>query len=324
MSLLDRPQARYHRLLWGAGSTKRGPVARAFLRLAHLLEVLIRDLAQGYLSLQAMSLVYTTLLSLVPLLAVSFSVLKGFGVHNQIEPALHSLVAPLGNEADDVTRRIIGFVDNMKVGVLGSVGLGLLIYTIVSMVQKIEEALNYTWHVQRSRSFFQRFGRYISVILVGPVLVFAALGVSASVMSTTLMQDILAVEPVGRAMKAAARLVPFVLITAAFTFVYLFVPNTRVRFGPALVGAVVAGLLWQSAGWAFTRFVVSSTQYAAIYSGFAILVLFMIWVYVAWLIVLVGASIAFYQQHPEYLTAGPADAPLRACEFFPETPLQAG
>ncbi len=89
---------------------------------------------------------------------------------------------------------------------------------------------------------------------------------------------------------------------AAFTFVYIFVPNTRVRLGPAIVGAMVAGVLWQSIGWGFASFVVNSTKYAAIYSGFAILILFMIWLYLAWLILLVGASIAFYHQHPEYLS----------------------
>ena len=88
---------------------------------------------------------------------------------------------------------------------------------------------------------------------------------------------------------------------SAFTFAYLFVPNTRVRLGPAVIGAIVAGVLWQSIGWGFASFVVGSTKYAAIYSGFAILILFMIWLYLAWLILLIGASIAFYQQHPEYL-----------------------
>jgi membrane protein len=101
--------------------------------------------------------------------------------------------------------------------------------------------------------------------------------------------------------ETAGRLIPYVFIIAAFTFVYVFVPNTRVRVGSALVGALLAGVLWQTIGWGFASFVVSSTQYAAIYSGFAILILFMIWLYLAWLILLVGASIAFYQQHPEYL-----------------------
>jgi len=103
----------------------------------------------GQLNFRAMSLVYTTLLSLVPLLAVSFSVLKGFGVHNQIEPALLNLLAPLGDKGLEITDKIIEFVDNIKVGVMGAVGLGLLFYTVVALMQKIESAFNYTWHVQK-------------------------------------------------------------------------------------------------------------------------------------------------------------------------------
>jgi membrane protein len=104
-------------------------------------------------------------------------------------------------------------------------------------------------------------------------------------------------------MQEVGRLMPYVLVIAAFTLIYSFIPNTRVRFGPALAGGVVGGVLWQSAGWAFATFVATSTQYAAIYSSFAILILFLIWVYVSWLVLLFGASVAFYTQHPEYLVA---------------------
>jgi membrane protein len=93
------------------------------------------------------------------------------------------------------------------------------------------------------------------------------------------------------------------IVIAAFTFIYMFIPNTRVEFGPALVGGIVGGVLWQSAGMAFALFVARSTQYSAIYSSFAILILFLIWLYLSWLILLFGASVAFYRQHPEYVVA---------------------
>jgi len=133
------------------------------------------------------------------------------------------------------------------------------------------------------------------------VLVFSALGATASFMSSGLVVELTTVPVLGRVIETAGRLIPYVFVIAAFTFVYVFMPNTRVRVGSALVGALVAGVLWQTIGWGFASFVVSSTKYAAIYSGFAILILFMIWLYLAWLILLVGASIAFYHQHPEYL-----------------------
>ncbi|MGB6280374.1 MAG: YihY/virulence factor BrkB family protein, partial [Syntrophobacteria bacterium] len=245
----------------------------------------------------------TTLLAMVPLLAVSFSVLKGFGVHNQIEPLLLNFLRPLGERGVEVTSRIIGFVDSVKAGILGSIGFALLIYTVISLIQKIERACNDTWHVNRSRPLSQKFSDYLSVILIGPVLVFSALGITASVMSTTVVQKMVAIKVFGSLMELATKLVPYLLVIAAFTFVYIFVPNTRVRFRSALTGGLVAGVLWETSGWAFASFVVKSAKYTAIYSGFAILIMFMIWLYLSWLIVLVGASVAYYHQHPESVTS---------------------
>jgi len=143
-------------------------------------QVVIRDFTDGHLTLQAMGLVYTTLLSLVPLLAVSFSVLKGFGVHNQIEPILLNFLQPLGERGVEISFNIIQFVDNVKAGVLGSLGLALLIYTVVSLIQKIERAFNYAWHVKNVRPIAQRFSDYVSVIIIGPILMFTAMGITAS------------------------------------------------------------------------------------------------------------------------------------------------
>jgi membrane protein len=259
----------------------------------------------GELTLWTMSLAYTTLLSMVPLLALSFSVLKAFGVHNQIEPLLGNLLAPLGEQGQEVSSRLVGFIENMNVGVLGAVGLALLIYTVVSLIEKIEASLNAMWHVTQLRSLSERFSRYLSVLLIGPLLVFSALGLTASAMSSSLAQMLISVEPLGSLVSMAGQVVPYLLVVGAFTFVYRFVPNTRVRFIPALLAGIVAGLMWQSAGWAFATFVVSSARYSAIYSSFAILVLFLLWLYVSWLVLLIGADMAFYLQHPEYLYVKP-------------------
>lgn len=270
-----------------------------------VLVVLARQLLGGQLNLRAMSLVYTTLLSVVPLLAVSFSVLKGFGVHNQLEPVLLNFLAPLGAKGVEVSNNIIGFVENVKVGVLGSLGLVFLLYTVVSLTQKVESSFNFVWQVERLRALAQRFSSYLTVILVGPVLMFTALGVTATVMNTSLVQYLISVKPLGEVIVLGSRLIPYLLVIAAFTFIYMFIPNTRVKLLPAVVGGVVAGVLWQTSGWAFAAFVATSTNYAAIYSGFAILILLLIWLYLSWMILLLGAQVAFYVQHPQYVTREP-------------------
>lgn len=275
-----------------------------------MLLVLVRQLVGGQLNLRAMSLVYTTLLSFVPLLAVSFSVLKGFDVHNQIEPVLLNFLAPLGPKGQEVSDKIIGFVENVRVGVLGSLGLLFLLYTVVSLTQKIESSLNYVWQVERLRGFAQRFSSYLSVILIGPVLVFTALGVTAAVLNNNMVQQLMQMEPFGQLLLVIGKLVPYLLVTAAFSFIYMFIPNTRVRLVPALTGGLVAGVLWETSGWGFASFIASSSNYAAIYSGFAILILLLIWLYLNWLILLLGAQVAFYVQHPQYLTREPVQLRL--------------
>ncbi|MDH5785723.1 MAG: YihY family inner membrane protein [Chromatiales bacterium] len=287
--------------LWRTDVGALSSIRTLFYLTLRFLFVLTRELASGQLNLRAMSLVYTTLLSLVPLLAVSFSVLKAFGVHNQVEPLLLNLVSPLGEQGGELVATILSFVENMKVGVLGSVGLALLLYTVISLIQKIESTFNYVWRTKVTRSMSRRFSDYLSVILVGPVLVFAAFGMTASLMSSSVVQKLIAIEPFGTLVFLLSKLMPFVFIILAFTFVYMFVPNIKVKVRAALTGALVGGVLWQAMGLLFAAFARNSTNYAAIYSGFAILILFMIWLYLSWLILLVGAQVAYYSQHPEHV-----------------------
>ncbi len=294
---------RLERIVWGTQEQQAPNWKAKGLRTLRTMLVLGRDLAFGQLTLRAMGLVYTTLLSIVPLLALSFSVLKAFGVYNQIQPMLLNFLAPLGEKGEEIANNIVRFIQNMNVGVLGALGLGLLVYTAVSLMQKIEESLNFIWHVPRVRPLGERFSRYLTVLMVGPILVFSALGITASVMNLDVVRGLLAVGVLGQTVEIAGRLMPYVLVSAALTFVYMFIPNTPVRFGPALIGGVIGGIAWQSAGWAFAMFVASSNTYSAVYSSLAVLILFMIWLYLSWLIMLFGASVAFYVQRPEYLYA---------------------
>ncbi len=287
--------------VWSARFDTRTAWKSGVTRLLRLALVLARDLAYGQLTLRATGLVFTTLLSLVPLLALSFSVLKAFGVYNQIDPILLKFLAPLGEKSADVSKWIIKFIENLDVKVLGSIGLALLIYTVVSLMQKIEESVNFIWHVPQLRSFARRFSGYLSVLLIGPVMLFSLIGIAATILTAPQVQPLLATEPVGGVVYALGQAIPVFFIISVFVFAYRFAPNTRVRMNAALIGGIVAGMLWQGASWAFAEFARTSTQYAAIYSSFAIFLLFLIWLYLNWLILLLGASIAFYIQHPEYL-----------------------
>jgi membrane protein len=292
---------RLRELLWG----ERDALSRYQLQARQLGRVgysLARDLLDGQISMRAMSLVYTTLLSIVPLLALAFSLAKGLGVHNSLEPVLRNFLAPLGPQGDALTENIITFVDNIKVGVLGSLGVALLFYTVLSMIQKVEDSFNYIWRIEQPRKLGQRLGEYLSLLLVGPFAVVTSLGVTATVMNSAFITYLSSYEPFGLAIFILGRLVPYFVIIGLFTFLYAFVPNTRVQVRAAAAGGLLAGVLWQSASLAFAAVVVASSNYNAIYSSFAIVIFLLLWLYLGWLILLVGCQLAYYVQYPERLT----------------------
>src|ERR671919_3198351 len=250
------------------------------------------------LSLQAMSLTYSTLLSLVPFLAVMFSVLKAFEVQNALEPFLAQILQPLGSDAAEVTNRIIGFVNNLRVGILGAAGVAMLFYTVVTLVAKIEDALNQIWRLPHSRTWGQRVTAYLSVVLVGPVMVFTALTLTASAQSYWLVERLFEIGFVSYIFTLTTSVMPFVLLCATFTFLYKLIPYTKVRLSSALIGGATAGVLWQLVGMGFAAFVANSARYAAVYSTFAIMIVFLIWLYVGWLIFLIGAEVTYFHQYP--------------------------
>lgn len=284
-----------------------------WLRMAH---VMGQDLASGELTLRAMSLVYTTLLAIVPLLAFAFAILKGLGVQNQLEPVMLEFLAPLGTKGEEITGNIINFVDNVKAGVLGTLGLLVLLYTVISLVQKVEEAFNFVWRVREARSLTERFSHYLSVILIGPLFMVSAFGITATFSSHSVIQHFMQFGAFGHLLVILAKTLPYLLVVAAFTFIYIFVPHTHVQFRAALAGGIFAGVLWEFAGWGFAALTVSSTRLTAIYSSFAILIMFMMWIYLCWAILLGGAQVTFYVQNSELVrhSRGYKDAGGRTLE----------
>jgi membrane protein len=297
MEFITRP---IEQRLW---PKNKGPASRSLVA-ARFAYALVRDLAHGDLSLRAMSLVYSTMLAIVPLLAFAFSVLKALGFHRELEPMLQGFLAPLGPRAGELSTRVVGFVDNVSSLALGSISVAILLFTALSMAQKVESSFNFVWRVDRPRSLARRFSEYLSVMLIGPLVMSVAMGFTATLASTTAMSRLREIGVIGGVFDALSWSMPYAMIIGSFTFLYVFVPNTPVRFVPALIGGAFAGVLWAGGGILFTSFVVSVSRAEAIYSGFAIVIVAMAWLYLSWLILLLGAQLAFYVQHPEYLPLG--------------------
>ncbi len=302
--MIARLRQRFDKLVWTNQLHAYGLPGRILTNVLRYLVALIRDMFAGGLMMRSMSLVYTTLLSIVPLLAFSFAVFKAFGGEDALEPVLNWWFETMGAQGAEMSHQVIALVQNVKVGALGGISLAFFIYTAVSMVQKIEESFNYVWHVAKRMNFARRMIEYLVVLLVGPVLVIIAIGMIASLKSNTIVQWLLHFEFLGPIVVATSKMTPYLLVTGVFTFLYVYMPNTRVQFRSALIGGLAAGFSWASVGVIFATFVVYSTRTQLIYSGFAVAITTLIWLYVNWLILLMGAQLAFYHQNPAYLRIG--------------------
>jgi membrane protein len=289
--------------LFGKSRTM-GPPWGPTLRLLRYPAAIVRDWLAGDLSVRAMSLAYTTLLSLVPLMVFSFSILKGLGARSDLRFILQEFFRPMGSAADQLTESVLQFVANMRGDVLGAIGLAFLTYTVISTIQKVEASFNFVWRIDRPRGLARRFTEYLSVMIVGPILLAVALELLAGAERSPVAQWLDSVAHLGWIVSALGQLVPYTIVIIVFAFLYAFIPNTRVRIGAALIGGVTAGVIWALVGKAFTAVIVYSARLVAVYSGFAIVLTTLIWVYLSWLILLIGAQLAFYVQFPQYLRFG--------------------
>ena len=291
-------------IIWGDVLYQYGLPGRVLAGILRNLYAVLRDIFTGQLTLRAMSLVYTTLLSVVPLIAVSFAVLKGFGVDEDLEQYLYGVLEPLGEKGVEITGKVMTLVENVNGSVLGGIGLAFFIYTAISMVQKIEESFNYVWYVTKPRGFATRFVEYSAVLIIGSLAITLALRTIASIGEEDIVVSMQANTVISPLFAFASTLTPYVVIISIFTFLYKFMPNTNVKFRSALVGGIAGGFLWVTASMVFSAFVTDTTSRQAIYASFAIAITALIWLYLNWLILLIGSQLAFYFQNPAYMKIG--------------------
>jgi membrane protein len=302
------------RLLWSPQSAGGNPLAIA-LRLLRYPYALLRDLDRGDINLRAMGLVYATLLSLIPLVAFVFAVLKAFDLHRDLEPIVYEAFKPVGSAATELTARVMEFADSVSGGIVGTVGFALLLWTLIGTIQKVEDSFNFLWRLDRPRSFARRMAEYASLVIVGPFLLVAFLGLAHTALDSEAMQGLADARLAGTLIDATVQLAPYAIVCAIFTGLYLFVPNTQVRFVPAAVAGLAAGVLWAAVGKLFTALVMLSSRLTIVYAGFAVVIGALLWTWLGWVILLCGARLAYYLQTPGDLRLGLTELRLSNAEF---------
>lgn len=278
---------------------------RGFIRGLQICYAVVRDLGGGQLSLRAMSLVYYTVIAIVPLLALTFSVLKGLGVHNALEPALLGVLEPfLGEYSTDITENVVGFVDNIRVDVLSIVSIGVLLYTVLTMMKQMESAFNYIWSVTQPRTLANRISEYLFAVIGTPLLILISVGIASYVGTNFFVRHLESLAFGATILQFIAFITPLFFMSLAFAFAYSFIPNTRVQFSSAMIGGFVTTIAWNGLAWIFSNFITVYSANAVIYAAFFAIILLMLLIYLSWFVLLIGSSVAFYHQYPAKARTG--------------------
>ncbi|MFO7811717.1 MAG: YhjD/YihY/BrkB family envelope integrity protein [Pelovirga sp.] len=282
------------RLVWEQNLQEMHWLKRTLLRQLQMVFLVIRDFYNNRSLLRASALTYYTILSLVPLLALTFALLKAFGVQNQLQP----LILDKLNVGDgQIAEAIVGYINNTQVAQMGAVGLIFLLVAVISLLTNIEAAFNDVWGVNKLRPMLRRFSDYLSVILVGPVLLISTISMTSSLISHSFTQRLLEMQMIGSLIVFVLKITPFIFMWLAFTLLYVFMSNIKVQWRAALIGGVVGGTLWQIAQLGYVHFQVGVARYNAIYGTMAALPVFMVWVYLSWVIVLFGLGVCYAKQN---------------------------
>jgi len=293
--LLRRTRRLIQHDIWHLPEQIPGGRRSFLLRLLRIVVLAARGFAADSLQLRASALVYYTLLSVVPTLALAFGIAKGFGLEVALENALRQQLVSQQEALDQVIQFSRALLNNTRGGLVAGFGVALLLWAVVRLLSTIEASFNAIWGVDRGRTPVRKITDYLAIAVLAPLLLLASS--SFSVMISGRVGAVLAqlgvAEPVSGAVLTSLELVPFVILWLLMTLVYLAMPNTSVSWRAGLTAGVVAGTLVQLLQAGSIQVVVNVARYNAIYGSFAVLPLFLIWLYVSWLIVLVGAEVSF-------------------------------
>ncbi len=262
-----------------------------------------RGFKEDKVSLRASALTFYSVLSVVPVMAMIFGVAKGFGFEEKLQLLLQESMS--GQE--DVANWLIDFSGNMLNNVQGGwifgVGLIFLLWSVLQVLGNIENAFNSIWQVKRSRVFFRKFSDYFSIMLIAPILILLSSSAQVAIfeMVNKVTQEVTLIGYMGPLLFSLVKLIPYFLIWLLFTFIYMVMPNTKVKFASALFAGIIAGTTFQLLQWGYIHFQVGVSKYNAIYGSFAALPLFLVWLNISWVIVLFGAEVSFSaQNHHQY------------------------
>jgi membrane protein len=288
-----------NRDIWRIHTKKLGRKESFWIKQLRVIVLAVREFRGNRCQLNASALTFYTLLSIVPLMAMAFGIAKGFGFDQLLEKQL--LEKFPGQEAS--LTQIIGFANNLLAntqgGLVAGVGVIVLFWTVIKVLNSIEGSFNDIWGVKKERSFGRKVGDYLSIMMICPFFVIVSSG--ATVFLSTQFEMIVAklsfLGPLSHVVLFSLHLLPYIMVWTLFTFIYILMPNTRVNLSSGIIGGIIAGTIYQLVQIIYIKFQVGVGNANVIYGSFAALPLFLLWLQISWRIVLFGTEVSFAHQN---------------------------
>jgi len=271
------------------------------LKFFKVILLAVKGFGKDRCALWAAALIYTTVFATVPLLAVAFSIFHAFGGLKSLEALIRPYILRiiiLGAQ-EKVIALIGSTIDSIDAGTIGIVGSGALLITAILLLCELEISVNHIWGIKIHRPFLHRIAIYWISITIGPLFLAVASLITITIANSRIARIIETHVNVN-----LLSILPYFFIWIAFIGLYLFIPNTRVRFKSALLAGIIGGTLWQVAGWGFSLYTSRVVAYSAVYSSLGIIPIFLFWIFISWFLFFLGAEICFYHQNLAYYRNG--------------------
>jgi membrane protein len=285
--------------LWSSANENYSKKQRFLLQQLRVITLAFRGFKEDEVLLRSSALTFYTLISIVPIIAMAFGIAKGFG----FEDKLYDLIQSSFAQQPEVSETLLEFshssLENTKGGLIAGFGLVMLFWSVMKVLGNIELSFNAVWGIKTPRTIIKKFTEYIAIMLIAPIFVALSSGITiyVSVAANSVLTQFEIFNLFGPAVRILIKAIPYVIIWFLFAFIYMAIPNTKVKFKNALIAGIIAGSLFNLVEWAYFTFQIGAVQSNAVYGSFAALPLFLVWVQTSWIVVLFGCEIAFSGQN---------------------------
>lgn len=270
-----------------------------FIKHLRVVLLALRGFGEDKCQLRASALTFYSLLSIVPVVAMAFGIAKGFGFEKLLEKQLLDKFPGQQEVMTQIVNFAYSLLENTRGGIIAGIGVAVLFWTVIKVLGNIERSFNDIWGIKVTRSMGRKFSDYLSIMLLCPILIIASSSITVFIATqiTLITEKFVFLGVFSNLIFFMLKLLPYCVIWVLFTFIYIFMPNSKVNFKSGVLAGIIAGTVYQFLQWGYINFQVGVAKYNAIYGSFAALPLFLVWLQLSWLVVLFGAEISFAHQN---------------------------